>query len=669
MSETEPTHSCYGDLVIVRDSAIRGTVRVGPPYVECIGHSNEELALRPLVEWIHPEDRAAVSEALLAGKGAVRARHQTQAGGWISLDWRIKADSDGVAALGLKHEAGASLPESQPASLPSERQGLGHTLEAMARIVEAQNPGMMCSILLVDKSGDRITVGAGPSLPAEYNAAVEGLRIGPTVGSCGTAAFWNVPVAVEDIAADPLWKDLRAAAKIAGVAACWSHPVSTAEGQVLGAMALYSVTPSAPARHHMDGLEIAARMVAVAVERDRLEERLSQSAKMEALGVLAGGIAHDFNNILSAILGNAELALESLTQGAVGRPFLQAVKTASVNAADLCSQMLAYAGRGGISAEPVECNRLVRELGGLLRVALAKKAELKYELNGQDLWVSADPSQLRQVIINLITNASEAIGNNPGVITVGTRLRANSASELATLASGQTLEPGEYVQLWVSDTGSGIDAESREKIFDPFYSTKSAGRGLGLAAVQGIVRRHSGAITLVDGAGDGTQFSVLLPRALAPSLVAPAPIAERRKGLGKTILVVDDEPAVLNVVAMMLKSVGYEVLRARDGVEAIQKFTSEWKSVDCVLLDLSMPKLDGDEVLRELRLIRGDIPVILMSGFTEQQVLTRVQDAGLAGVLPKPVLMDTLLSKVAMALGDKADPGSSGMSGTPVAGR
>ena len=331
----------------------------------------------------------------------------------MSFDWKACLHDDAVVVLGLLHREpvateGASAPNS------AHRNPMEQTLDAMARIVEARNPGMLCSILLVDDERKYITGGAGPSLPEEYNRAVEGLRIGPGVGSCGTAAFWNVPVVVEDIGKDPLWRDLRDAAALAGVSACWSHPITSTTGQVLGAMALYDPEPRRPEPSQMDGLAIAARMVGLAIERERLQDHLRRAAKMEAVGVLAGGIAHDFNNLLVTVMGNAELASTTLSEGAEARPMLEEIVTASVNASELCNQMLAYAGRGTHSMETIECNAQIRELGGLLQVALPKKVSLQYELCAEPLGLHADRSQLRQVIMNLITNAAEAMGNAGG---------------------------------------------------------------------------------------------------------------------------------------------------------------------------------------------------------------------------------------------------------------
>ena len=635
--------------MILRSAGSGGLLRVNRTFTERLGLTGEQLEAEPLSTWIHPEDREALVQCLEREEGRARARHRTASGDWVPFDWRVKPHHGGAVALGLFHqelEAASSTPANKTSS---ERSSMGRTLDAMALIVEAKNPGMKCSILLTDPGREYITGGAGPSLPPEYNQAVEGLRIGPAVGSCGTATFWNEPVVVENIAEDPLWQDLRGAAGLAGVGACWSHPITATEGDVLGAMALYSPEPRVPTQHEMDGLEIAARMVGLAVERESLEEQLRQAMKMEALGVLAGGIAHDFNNLLAAIMGNAELALTTLPGTAEQGPMLRGIVTASVSASELCNQMLAYAGRGALSVETLECNGLIQELGGLLQVALSKKAELVYDLCEEPLGARADRSQLRQVILNLITNAAEAIGNREGRIVLATSARTLGREELELHGSDSELEPGDYVILRVSDTGPGMSPATQAAIFDPFYTTKSAGRGLGLAAVQGIVRGHQGAITLESTPGVGTTFTVLLPRVPVPHDDAPRAPEPGPETEGSRILVVDDDPEVREVLRRILESAKYRVLEASDGQEAIEVFRRDADSIDCVLLDLSMPKLDGEETFHELRKIREDARVVLSSGFTEQEMLDRFNGFGLAGVVQKPTPMPVLLAKIAEA--------------------
>ena len=581
----------------------------------------------------------------------MRARHQTKQEDWMSLEWRVTTHGGNVVALGLLDGESDAATKAPGAGVTPQRTTLSETLEAMVHIVEAKTDGLRCSILLVDPEHEYVTVGAGPSLPANYNAAVEGLRIGPAVGSCGTASYWNVPIVVEDISQDPLWKELREAAAIAGVSSCWSVPITaTSDGEVLGAMALYDAKPNAPTQHQMDVLEIAARMVGLAVERDRLEEQLRQATKMEAIGVLAGGGAHDFNNLLATVMGNAELAMMTLPEDAKARQMLQRIVTASVTATGLCNQMLTYAGRGASSIETLDCNALVRELGELLKVALSKKVSLVYDLHETPLGVLADRSQLRQVVMNLITNASDALGDSEGRVVIGTSASTYSCEDPELRHTNSTLAPGEYMRVWVTDTGIGMSPTTQAKIFDPFFTTKTGGRGLGLAVVQGIVQSHRGAISVESAPGAGTTFSVLLPRVALPDddpLMVPEGGTDPPSG---RILVVDDEYPVREVLVGALEHAGYSVVEACDGQEAVDVFRREGNSIDCVLLDLSMPKLDGEEVFAELREIRSDVRVILSSGFTEQEMMNRFQGAGLAGVVQKPTQIHVLLARVAEAL-------------------
>jgi signal transduction histidine kinase/ActR/RegA family two-component response regulator len=646
----------YSSPTVIWNVGPGESLRANRHFTECVGFSHEELAREPFLDWIHPEDRASLEQQFQLGHGDVSARHRTGDGDWATFVWRVRGCADGLAVLG-QPQRDSDIGRAPRQTGLERHTTLTETLEAMVRIVEAKNPSKRCSILLMDERREHITVGAGPSLPAEYNAAVEGLRIGPMVGSCGTAAYWNIPVVVEDIAQDPLWKALREAASIAGVAACWSQPVATIEGEVLGAMALYDTRPCAPTESEMDGLEIAARMVALAIERHSLEEQLRQAAKMEAIGVLAGGIAHDFNNLLSVILGNAELAMDDLPAGALAKQRLEEIVAASMGATDFCNQMLAYAGRGTLSTETIECNGLVEEIGGLLSVALSKKATIVYELHEAPLYVVADRNQLRQVIMNLVTNASESLGSGEGRIVVTTAPYTYGADRQEQYRWSTSLKPGEYVELTVTDTGAGMCVETQAKIFDPFFTTKEKGRGLGLAAVQGIALGHGGAILVESELGEGTTFRVLFPSSAALSEVPVHRSKPDQVERDTCVLVVDDEPRVHRVLTDILETAGYVVIGAHDGQEAVDVFRLQHDSIDCVLLDLSMPKLDGEEVFREMVKIQSDVRVVLSSGFTEQEIKDRFREAGLdglAGVIQKPTQMRTLLSKVAKALGTRA---------------
>ncbi|MFO7653453.1 MAG: PAS domain S-box protein [Candidatus Krumholzibacteriia bacterium] len=382
-------------------------------------------------------------------------------------------------------------------------------------------------------------------------------------------------------------------------------------------------------------------------ERRRLDEQVQQTQKLESLGILAGGIAHDFNNLLMAILGNADLARHDLTPQAPGRSYLDDIITGAQRAADLCRQLLAYSGKGRFVVQDVDVNEILGEMTHLLDVSLSKKARLRLELAGDLPGVHADPTQLRQVILNLITNASEALEDGSGTIRLATGAVACGPDDLRQTFAGDDLPPGQYVFLEVSDTGVGMDAETLRRIFDPFYSTKFAGRGLGLAAVLGIVRSHRGGIEVTSEPGCGTRFRVLLPALARPA--APVPAAEptvgdwRGEGL---VLVADDEDTVRSLARLMLERLGFDVIVARDGREALEVYRERGAEICCVLLDLTMPHMDGETAFRELRRIDPGVRVVLSSGYHEQEVSRRFLGEGLAGFLQKPYQLETLAAEL-----------------------
>ncbi len=626
--------------------------RINRAFSDEYGLRVEDLTAKPLLDWVHPDDRPALQRVLDVGEGELLARHLTKQDDWRMLRWRVQTDEGRVVAIAQPHHVTTpAIEKPDPATKAKSKSTLADTLERMVRIVESKVDGCRCSILLLESDGEHVAVGAGPSMPVEYNRAVQGLRIGPMVGSCGTAAYWNVPVVVENIYEDPLWKDLREAAKIAGVSACWSVPVTGATGEeVLGAMALYRNEPAAPGPFDMELLEISARMVGLAIEHDRMEAQLREATKAEAIGVLAGGIAHDFNNLMSAVMGNSELAMLALPEDSPARVNIERIVSTCEAASDLCKQMLAYAGRGSSSKEALDCNLLLRELGDLMKAALSKKVTMLFEVHDSPLGVFADQSHLRQVFMNLMTNASDAIGSSDGYIAVGTEPVWLTAEEAQQIQSTPRLKAGDYVRVWVRDTGEGMPPETSAKIFDPFFTTKNTGHGLGLAAVLGIVKTHKGAVAIESEQGVGTTFSVWLPTASLPSEQATARSSTGVQPEGKKILVAEDEKAVRIVLVAMLETAGYSVVEVEDGAEAVDAFERDPNSFDCALLDLNMPKLDGGEVFARLQEIRPDVRVILNSGFTEEEMLKRFHGMGLAGVLHKPAPMNTLLKKVEAAL-------------------
>jgi signal transduction histidine kinase/CheY-like chemotaxis protein len=386
--------------------------------------------------------------------------------------------------------------------------------------------------------------------------------------------------------------------------------------------------------------DITERMEAEETQR-RLEAQLLQTQKLESLGVLAGGIAHDFNNLLLVILGNLDMANLELPADSPGREYLTEMERASRRAADLCRQMLAYAGKGQTSFQPVNLGRLIKEMGHLMEVSVTKKAALHYQLPGLLPAVNADATQMQQVIMNLIVNASEAMGERNGRITIRAGTQFCDHTYLASTYLGPTLPEGTYVFLDVEDDGCGMGVEMQQKVFDPFFSTKFAGRGLGLATVFGIVRSHHGAIKLDSEPGRGTTFRVLVPALAEPAEEreeTPPPDQDWR-GQG-TVLVVDDDEAVRTLSRRALRQMGFNVVSAADGREALSVYRASLGSgstgeIRCVLLDLTMPYMDGEQAFRLLRELRTDLPIVMTSGFSEHEVAPRFQGQ-LVRFLQKP---------------------------------
>ncbi|MBJ6799435.1 response regulator [Geomonas propionica] len=382
-------------------------------------------------------------------------------------------------------------------------------------------------------------------------------------------------------------------------------------------------------------------------EKKQMEAQILHVQKLESLGVLAGGIAHDFNNILMAIMGNAELALLRLPQESPVRTNLQNIEKSSQRAADLAQQMLAYSGKGSFVIEVLDVNAVIREMSHMLEVSISKKAEMRLELDHDLPPLEVDATQIRQVIMNLVINASEAIGDHTGVISVRTGTRRLDEAELSRLWLTDRLQAGPYVYLEVADDGCGMDQETLGKIFDPFFTTKFTGRGLGMAAVLGIVRGHRGTIEVLSEPGRGSLFRVYLP-AYQGELRQPA-----RPGHGGiaacgsgTVLLVDDEEAIRSLGREMLESLGYSVLTAEDGSVAVDMFQQHRDEVDCVILDLTMPHMDGEQALQQLRSLDPQVQVILSSGFSEQEITERFIGRGLAGFIQKPYRLADLGQKL-----------------------
>jgi two-component system, cell cycle sensor histidine kinase and response regulator CckA len=370
-------------------------------------------------------------------------------------------------------------------------------------------------------------------------------------------------------------------------------------------------------------------------ENKLIEAQMLHVQKLESLGIMAGGIAHDFNNILMVVLGNADLALMRLAPDSPARENLEQIEHAASRAADLARQMLAYSGKGRFVIENLDLTRIVAEMAQMLEVSISKKVVLRYDFAKDLPAINGDATQLRQVILNLVINASEAIGDNSGVIAISTSSMECDRAYLTDAWIDDRLPEGQYLILEVADTGCGIDPEIIPKIFDPFFTTKFTGRGLGMAAVLGIVRGHKGAIKIRSEKGKGTTFKLLIP---ALQVAADRQLSSVYEGLWKgrgTVLLVDDEENIRSIGEEMLQALGFQVLTASDGRDAIEVFARN-EEISCVLLDLTMPELDGEQTLRELRRLKPEVRVIISSGYNEQEVSERFVGKDQAGFIQKP---------------------------------
>ncbi len=386
-------------------------------------------------------------------------------------------------------------------------------------------------------------------------------------------------------------------------------------------------------------------------KRLALERQLQHSQRLESLGVLAGGIAHDFNNILTTILGHADLALHDMPLSTPGRRSVQEIVSASRKAADLCRQMLAYSGRGQFIIEEIDLRALIEDMLNLLKSSIPKTVLLNLNLGKNLPRMRGDVSQINQIVMNLVINAAEAIGERSGVITISAGAQECSVDYFGKSRAPEILPAGLYVTLEVSDTGAGMDQRTIDQIFEPFFTTKFTGRGLGLSAVLGIVRGHNAGIVVYSEQGKGSTIKVLFPAVESPARDQTRPPAEETdwRGAG-TILLADDEETIRALGKLMLERLGFAVLVACDGREAVELFLEHHDEITAVLLDLTMPHLNGEEAYRAMREAQPAVRVVLCSGYSEAEIAARFAGKGTSGFLQKPYTLATLRRKLEKAL-------------------
>ncbi len=414
-------------------------------------------------------------------------------------------------------------------------------------------------------------------------------------------------------------------------------------GDEILTLATFSVQKNA------DGTAASYSIIARDIRKDREEQqKIEHAQRLESLGVLAGGIAHDFNNILTAVLGNAVLAERQAALHPEEIPkYLANIVMSSEKAAELCKQMLAYSGRGRFVVKALDISDLVEDITKLLEVSIAKNVVIKYQLAEQLPPIAADAAQMQQVIMNLVINASDAIGEKSGVISIATGVMFADYNYLKSTCLDEDIPEGRHVFLEVSDTGCGMDRETRQHIFEPFFTTKFTGRGLGMSAVLGIIRGHHGTLKLYSELGRGTTFKVLFPVSMDTAK------ATEKEGGGEalwqgagTVLIVDDEETIRETAAMMLESMGFTTLTAENGLDGVETYRRHQEEIVVVLLDMTMPKLDGKGCFRELRRVNRDIKVILSSGYNEQEATSHFSGKGLAGFIQKPYRPEDLAKAI-----------------------
>ncbi|MBP1628689.1 MAG: sensor histidine kinase response regulator, partial [Holophagaceae bacterium] len=393
----------------------------------------------------------------------------------------------------------------------------------------------------------------------------------------------------------------------------------------------------------------------VAITRDitqnlRAEEAMRQAQKLESLGVLAGGIAHDFNNLLTAILGNLNLAQLQISPESPALPFIENVEKTILRAAELTKQMLAYSGRGRFIVKPHDLNEVVREMAHLLQVSIPKKVSLHINPGMPLPPIEADGAQLQQIVMNLVTNAADAIGDQEGRIRITTEAKILDEAYIRSHLPAQDLASGAYVMLEVSDTGCGMSKDVLSRIFEPFFTTKASGRGLGLSALQGIIRGHHAGFRVYSEIGRGSVFRVFFPALELPSAQAEPVQPHPTSSLTGLILLVDDETSILETTSTMLEAIGFDVIQAGDGLAGLEQFKEHADRIRLVLLDLTMPRMDGREALQAIRRLDADVPVILSSGYTEQESSKEFSGQRRLSFLQKPYTFKELRTAVQKCL-------------------
>ncbi len=520
---------------------------------------------------------------------------------------------------------------------------VNEALTALCLEIQQLVPRSVCTIMQLAPEGGTLMMLTSPHLSASMCAAFDGLHPGEMAASCGTAVFTGEPAIVNDTQTDPRWASYKDVAVEYGIGACWSIPIYS-DGAVVGTFAISSPEPRTPTDYQMKVLETARHLAGIGISRLRADEhrrtielKIQQTQRLESLGVLAGGIAHDFNNLLTGAIGNLDLAMAGLPPDSTARASLARVESATLRMAELSRQMLEYSGGDTFELVPIHPGDLIAEMAELLKASVSKNATMNVIIPTVDRpKILGEASRLRQVIMNLITNASDALEGEEGSIDLRLGTTVLERDSASSLVLRDTVTDGPFVWFEVQDSGIGMDDATRDRIFDPFFTTKHSGHGLGLAATLGIVRAHGGAIEIDTEVGRGTRIRVLIPvcRLEVDEEGVDSLDSVTAHGAG-LVLVVEDEESVRSFAQSALERVGFDVITAPDGEAGLRLFESRADDINAVLLDFTMPVIDGVQVLRAIHR-RKKVPVVLSSGHSRTKATGALSNQELAGYLQKP---------------------------------
>lgn len=540
----------------------------------------------------------------------------------------LNEQNHALATLNHQEKAKAAILEKITLNAP-----LKELLTMIVSFVENQSPGSLCSVLLADTEKNILHHAAAISLPQTYNQAVDGLRIANKMGSCGTAAFLKKRVIVEDIAIHPFWKGFTPAHD-AGLRSCWSEPIVTADGELLGTFAIYHKEPRSPLPEELLLIESAANLANIAISRlktreqqQQLEEQLRHIQKIDAVGQLAGGIAHDLNNLLTPILVYGEMIKKKLPPEISQHKQIDGILLAAHKAKDLNQRLLSFSRKQILCLETLELNHLIGGFKELFQRAIPENMQLDIKPQKPEAYIYGDKGQIEQALLNLVINAKDAIcetnaGN--GKITIET---SSVLIEENMVRQNPGMNAGQHILLKITDNGCGMTEEQRRRIFEPFFTTKEVGKGtgLGLAMVYGLVKQHNGYIAVESEPGNGTSFMLYFPAAEAPEQAEESHTADNattsvNTHKPATILLVEDNDMIREMTKELLQTAGFTVYGAELPSKAIL-IAREHPEINLMVSDVVMPEMNGQELHERLQFYLPALPVIFMSGYTNNVIL------------------------------------------------